>query len=186
MKNEKIIFSLLLFIICIFSISVVSAAEGSGDNLIGEDSNENIILETNLEETDVSVDNSVQDKLNENVLTSDNEKLILEDNLGSVDDESANEKSALKEGGTKSFTDLNRTINGNNASVIYLNDDYSYDPNTDSNFKNGIVLNRNLEIHGGDHTINGSNTAKVLCKIILILRLTYMVLFLQILIICYP
>ena len=50
MKNEKIIFSLLLFIICIFSIFVVSAAEGSGDNLIGEDSNENIILETNLEE----------------------------------------------------------------------------------------------------------------------------------------
>lgn len=42
-----------------------------------------------------------------------------------------------------------------------MEDDYKYDSNTDSNYANGILINRNLEIHGGGHTINGSDLASV-------------------------
>ncbi len=42
----------------------------------------------------------------------------------------------------KTFTDLNKAINGNTNKDIYLEYNYTFDSSTDSNFKEGININR--------------------------------------------
>lgn len=46
----------------------------------------------------------------------------------------------------KTFTDLNNTINGNQDNNIYLDENYVFEPGTDDNFKDGIVISRSLTI----------------------------------------
>ena len=60
-----------------------------------------------------------------------------------------------------SFWDLNRTINGNNNTEITLNKNYTYNPEIDSDFINGIIINRTLTINGNKNTINGSDLARI-------------------------
>lgn len=65
--------------------------------------------------------------------------------------------------GEGSFTDLNKTINGNSSqSVINLDKNYKYNPATDSAFKDiGIIITRNLTINGNDYTIDAANYAGI-------------------------
>ena len=58
------------------------------------------------------------------------------------------------------FAHLNTTINGNNDSDIYLESDYKYSDGDDS-FKSGIVIDRDVNIYGNGHIINGSNGARI-------------------------
>ena len=60
-----------------------------------------------------------------------------------------------------SFWDLNRTINGNNDTEITLNQSYRYNPKIDSDFINGIIINRTVRINGNNNTINGSDIARI-------------------------
>jgi len=60
----------------------------------------------------------------------------------------------------QTFEDLNNTINGNSDRDIYLDSDYKYS-NEDSAFKYGIVIDRDLNVYGNGHTINGSNQARI-------------------------
>ncbi|ADC47893.1 adhesin-like protein [Methanobrevibacter ruminantium M1] len=60
-----------------------------------------------------------------------------------------------------SFSDLNRTINGNEDSIITLNKHYIFDPETDAAFINGVIINRTVTINGNGFTINGSNNARI-------------------------
>ncbi len=60
-----------------------------------------------------------------------------------------------------SFWDLNRTINGNNNTEITLNKNYTYDPEIDSDFINGIIINRQVRINGNNNTINGLDIARI-------------------------
>ena len=61
----------------------------------------------------------------------------------------------------KTFYDLNRTINDNADSLIVLDDDYSFNADTDSAFLMGIEINREVTIDGNGHTIDGcGNSAK--------------------------
>ena len=60
----------------------------------------------------------------------------------------------------KTFTDLNNAINGNNKSDIYLNSNYTYNPDSDSGFEDGIKINRAVTIYGNGYTIDGNNQAR--------------------------
>ena len=61
----------------------------------------------------------------------------------------------------KSFSDLNQLINNNTDSNIYLHHCYSYDESTDSGFKDGIVINRPLNLFGNGNKIDASNSARI-------------------------
>ena len=65
--------------------------------------------------------------------------------------------------GEGSFTDLNKTINGNSSqSVISLDRNYKYNPTTDSAFRDiGIIITRALTINGNDYTIDAANYAGI-------------------------
>ena len=61
----------------------------------------------------------------------------------------------------KSFSDLNYLINNNSDLNIYLSEDYVYNPYSDSEFENGIVVSRSINIYGGGHVIDGNNKARI-------------------------
>ena len=88
--------------------------------------------------------------------TGDNSPLELsEDDMISID-----ENEDMLSENEKTFGDLNTTINGNGDSDIYLDCDYRYTEN-DSAFNEGIVINRDLNVYGNGHVINGSNEARI-------------------------
>ena len=60
-----------------------------------------------------------------------------------------------------SFWDLNKTINDNNDTEIILNQSYSYNPEIDSDFIHGIIINRTVRINGNNNTINGLGIARI-------------------------
>lgn len=62
---------------------------------------------------------------------------------------------------SKSFSELNSLINDNSNVNIYLTDDYTYNPTSDSNFVSGIVISRSINIFGQGHTIDGANKARL-------------------------
>ena len=59
------------------------------------------------------------------------------------------------------FWDLNQTINGNANATITLDKNYSFNPAVDSDFINGIVINRNVTIDGNGYTLNGLKQARI-------------------------
>ena len=63
--------------------------------------------------------------------------------------------------GDVTFTKLNDKINSNNESTVTLTEDYRFNSNTDSDFKNGIVISRPMNILGNGHTIDGANAARI-------------------------
>lgn len=85
----------------------------------------------------------------DDVITSDGDEVITSDN------------STLLTGSTKNFTDLNSLINDNNDLNIFLDSDFKYDESSDSQFKDGIVINRSVNIFGNGFKIDGSNTARI-------------------------
>ena len=88
--------------------------------------------------------------------TGDNSPLELsEEDMISID-----ENEDMLSENEKTFGDLNTTINGNGDSDIYLDCDYRYTEN-DSAFNEGIVINRDLNVYGNGHVINGSNEARI-------------------------
>lgn len=59
-----------------------------------------------------------------------------------------------------SFSALANEISKADGSIT-LNEDYVYDPNTDSQFKDGIVIDRNLTINANGKSINANNSARI-------------------------
>ncbi|AGN16492.1 Ig-like domain-containing protein [Methanobrevibacter sp. AbM4] len=58
-----------------------------------------------------------------------------------------------------SFSDLNTLIS--NSSVINLDKSYKYNPDSDSNYKNGLIINKTVRINGNNYTINTNGGAKL-------------------------
>ena len=138
MKNKKHLFILIIFV-SLLSISAASAAEYDADDSISINDNNKLILEETI-----------------------NEELILEDNNNDEITLDESNEAVLSEGEEHlSFTDLNTTINGNEDGEIYLNNNYTFNPDSDSDFANGISINRNLTIHGNGFTLNGNNQARI-------------------------
>ena len=93
----------------------------------------------------ISIDNNLETSIHDDVSTSKgNCELNLEQNNN----------------GELKFTDLNMTINGNSNSTIYLSNNYKYN-DSDSDFKGGIYINRDLTIYGNGVTIDGDLVARI-------------------------
>ena len=60
------------------------------------------------------------------------------------------------------FTDLNELINGNSNDTITLDKNYAYNPDIDSDFKNGVKIYRTVTIIGNGYTIDGAGQARIL------------------------
>jgi hypothetical protein len=144
MSTKRYLLIVLLCTAIIFSISAASAndlnATGSDEMAIGNDYDDVISagdedLQAACEEDAISLSDE------------DLEKQPLSDEV--------------KSAGTKTFTDLNKLINGNKNRKIYLNNDYTYDSKTDSKFKYGIKITRSVTIYGNGHTISGNEKARI-------------------------
>ncbi len=59
------------------------------------------------------------------------------------------------------FWDLNQIINGNANDTITLDKDYAYNPDSDSAFVDGIVINRSVTINGNGSSIDAKGQAKI-------------------------
>jgi len=93
----------------------------------------------------ISIDNNLETSIHDDVSTSKgNCELNLEQNNN----------------GELKFADLNMTINGNSNSTIYLSNNYKYN-DSDSDFKDGVYINRDLTIYGNGVTIDGDLVARI-------------------------
>ena len=142
------------------SISAVSAAADSANDIVSANDNQEIILEE-------SIDDDVSTSINEY----DDELILEENNANALDSESnvettninsqSGNNEILTAPNAKNFTELNRTINGNNNATIYLNDDYTFDSSYDYELICGIEIRRTVTIEGNNHTINGNKEARI-------------------------
>ena len=133
----------LIFIVTILSISAVSAADDTTDDIISADDGQELIL-----------DESIADDVSTSDNDNDNEDIILDDN---------NDDGILESGDetpTGTFTQLNQAINGNNNATISLNSNYKYSEG-DDNFIHGIKISRELTINGNGFTLDGSHIASI-------------------------
>lgn len=140
--KKKIIVILLIFSLFL-TISSVSALEinENHDKVDNKNiDNNNIIIDDSQVE-----DNTTHYQNNEDgtVLNSKNENNLKD----------SNEKD--------SFKDLDNLINSNTDGIINIDVDYFFNPDTDSDFTNGITINRSLIINGNNHTIDADNSARI-------------------------
>ncbi len=149
MKSKKIYLLALLLLVCILSISTISAAENT--------TKENVMSADNNQETNVETINQYDYVSNRD----DNSKINLEENnYNDEESESERDKTTTNDD-PLNFNDLNTTINDNTNSTIYLSDNYKYNSTLDNNFKSGILISRNLTIYGNGVTIDGNNIARM-------------------------
>ncbi len=113
MNNKKLYFILLSFIICVLSISTISATENNlNDNVISTDNNKEINVETFNQYDDVSI-------------RIKNSELNEEENYNNDEvSDSGTDKTSSSNEDPLHFTDLNDIINGNTNSTIYLTNNY--------------------------------------------------------------
>ena len=141
--NNKYICIILIFLLCLISISSASAAEDT----VNADDNQELILEENMK-SDISTANN-------------HDNTILEDSTELNDDE--NKKTYLKAGETTTgtFSELNEIINGNTDNYITLEGNYTYDDSSDASLKKGIKISRAVTIDGQGCTLNGNNLSRI-------------------------
>ena len=135
--NKKI---LILSILLVFLImGAASAASDDVNTTLSDDSNSQNIMtqQDSVKEIDtVSLD--TEDKISSDA----------SDNLGVTD--------------SKSFKELNDTINNRQKVTINLNDDYIFDNETDHDFINGIFISRShIVINGNNHIIDANGESKI-------------------------
>ena len=152
MNNKKIYLLALLLLVCILSISTISATENTTNKEICNTNNKENNLETNNHYDDVSNSNNNDVELKEKKDTYNDDK---QDNSGTDETTTTENEDPL------SFTDLNITINGNSNSTIYLSNNYTYNDDSDSGFTAGILINRDLTIYGNGVTIDGNKMARI-------------------------
>ena len=154
MKTKRIYLLVLLFLVCILSITAISATENTTNkDVISADNNKENNLETNIHYDDIST-------------SEDNCKVNLEENDENKESKSGTDKTTTINEEPLTFTDLNTAINGNINSTVYLSNNYKYNDASDNVFINGIPLSRDLTIYSNEVTIDGSNMAKIfnVCK----------------------
>lgn len=61
----------------------------------------------------------------------------------------------------KTFIDLEKDINGNENAEIYLNHNYTFNPESDSLITDGITIKHDVTIWGNGHTLDGSNASRI-------------------------
>ena len=129
-KNKNLALFLILLIMLVSTISFVSAEDISAED-----------IQTSY---DLGIDAS-----NENIPISEASDIQAND-AGEI----------LSQENEKTFTDLNSLINDNSNDEVFLEDNYTYNPDSDEDYKYGISINRSLTVDGKGHTINGISMAK--------------------------
>ena len=146
--NNKSIYVLVLLFLSILSISTISATEHTvNEEVLSADNNENN-LETINQYDDVSTSN-------------ENSKINLEVNNVNEQSKSKTDKTTIVNEGSLTFSDLNKTINDNSNSTIYLSNNYTFNGASDHDFPEGIPINRDLTIYGGGVTLDASSMARI-------------------------
>ena len=139
-KKNRLLFIIISLIILGLCISSISAADNSSVLSNVSSTNDSTVISNTSNNYSV-INNSTN-----------NNKIIKSNNVGVY---GANVNSS----NSGSFTDLNNKIyNGGN--YIVLNQNYTYNPNKDSSFKNGITISKPITINGNGYTINGLNMAE--------------------------
>ena len=128
----KRIYLVALILLVLLSVSAVSAADDSANNIISED-NDVIALDE-----------------------------AIDDDESNVDVLGENDNAALNAGETGTFTDLNKLINEDYSSndTITLSNNYKYSDG-DDDFMQGILIGRGVTIDGNGFTLDGSNSARM-------------------------
>lgn len=72
----------------------------------------------------------------------------------------ANDVEIVSDGAVGTFTDLNNDLKNAKEGKITLTKDYKFDASTDNSLKTGIEID-NIVINGNNHTIDGSNLARI-------------------------
>ncbi len=124
-------------LICILSIQTIVAEENANNKELISNNNQDNMLKTNNQYNDVLKDYNYEEKKSET------------------------NKSTINNEDPLTFTKLNETINDNSNSTIYLSNNYKYNNNSDSNFQEGILINRNLTIKGNGVTLDGNMMARI-------------------------
>jgi len=133
MKYKKSLIFICL-IICLFSFASVCAS----------DVNETVVASENQNSDFIEIDNE-----NDDVLAVEEQ---VNDDVGATEE---NELSATQ----GSFTDLyNDIVNANGE--LNLTRNYVYDSSRDSNYVNGITINKQITINGKGFVINGNDQAR--------------------------
>ena len=146
MYNKNKYLLVFLFIVCILSISAISATENTSKE-VTTNSKEYSLETVNPHYDDVSHSNeNVEFKEKEN----NNEQ-----------SKSETDKTTSENEDPLSFSDLNTTINGDGNSTIYLSHNYTYNNATDSAFTSGIRISRDLTVYGNGVTIDGNKLARI-------------------------
>ena len=147
--EKKLYLSVLLILVCILSISTISATENTTNkDVISVDNNQKINLETNIQYDGVST-------------SKENVELNLKENNNDKEDKSGEDETTTDNEDPLNFIDLNNTINGNNNSTIYLSNDYKFNNDSDYNLYDGVKITRDLEIYGNGITIDANNMARI-------------------------
>ena len=154
MKTKRIQLLVLMFLVCILSITAISATENTTNkDVISADNNNENNLERNIRYDDIST-------------SEENCEIDLEENDENKQSNSRTDQTTAINEEPLTFTDLNTAINGNINSTVYLSNNYKYNDTSDDVFINGIPLSRDLTIYGNGVTIDGNHMAKIfnVCK----------------------
>ena len=94
---------------------------------------------------------SASDNVTEDIAITDDthDDISIDDNLG-------NDESNMLATDQKTFADLNDVINGNDDSDVYLNGTYVFNSTSDDEFIKGIMIYRNMTIHGNGAILDGN------------------------------
>ena len=142
MLNKKLII-LTIFFVSLLAVSAVSAADNATDDVVSvEESDEVVSISDN------DVNNTVISNENDDVLAVEDQE-----DIGVIEE---NELSATA--GT--FTDLANDIE-NAGDELELTRDYIYS-SEDSDYEQGIIINKKITINGNGFIINGNNQARAL------------------------
>ncbi|MBQ6139561.1 MAG: hypothetical protein IJI80_07810 [Methanobrevibacter sp.] len=132
MKSGKFLFIAMIFLVSLLCLSAVSAADDAASDVIADTIDEPI-LEESIDDAD----------------------------LGDIE----SDENILTDGDTpplppipRPFSMLNKTI-GDSGDEVNLSIDYYQFDETD--FKEGIYIDRDLTINGNGHSINGNNQARI-------------------------
>lgn len=90
-----------------------------------------------------------------------NQSLKSVDELASVDEAICENPDVGTDEVQKTFIDLDKLIKSNDNAEIYLNHNYTYNPEFDIIHNDGIKINHGVTIWGNGHTIDGNNAARI-------------------------
>ena len=162
MKIKGHIYILLILLVCIISISAVSATDDTASDIISTNDNEEIVLDDNLNDNVISTDNS------------EDGKLLLEDNTEELIS-NENEK-PLSEPDDGTFQALQNKINAGYGTTITLENDYKCEDGFNGK---GIQIANAITIDGKGHKIDAQGKGRIFevnnyCDNIILKNITFL------------